>query len=145
MRTLVNELGSCRFVEKGDNVLLVGPTGTGGSPTLRRGWRMRRSRPVCRPGTGRPQGVHQHPPSGPVCRQAAGVLILDDFGLVPLSTRGAQDLYEIIRDRYERKSIILTSNRAPEEWAEVFGNSLLASAALDRLTHHSRFISRGVY
>ena len=72
------------------------------------------------------------------------MLILDDFGLVPLSTRGAQDLYEIIRDRYERKSIILTSNRAPEEWAEVFGNSLLASAALDRLTHHSRFISGGV-
>jgi len=68
------------------------------------------------------------------------VLILDDFGLIPLTTRGAQDLYEIIRDRYERKSIILTSNRAPEEWAEVFGNSLLASAALDRLTHHSRFI-----
>ena len=51
------------------------------------------------------------------------VLVLDDFGLVPLSTRGAQDLYEIIRDRYERKSIILTSNRAPEEWAEAFGNS----------------------
>ena len=68
------------------------------------------------------------------------VLILDDFGLIPLTTRGAQDLYEIIRDRYERKSIILTSNRAPEEWAEVFGNSLLVSAALDRLTHHSRFI-----
>ncbi|MEA1871137.1 MAG: ATP-binding protein [Candidatus Bipolaricaulota bacterium] len=68
------------------------------------------------------------------------VLILDDFGLVPLSPHGAQDLYEIIRDRYERKSIILTSNRAPEEWGEVFGNSLLASAALDRLTHHSQFI-----
>jgi len=81
------------------------------------------------------------------------MLILDDFGLVPLSTSGAQDLfavpaqvslYEIIRDRYKRKSIILTSNRAPKEWAEVFGNSLLASAALDRLTHHSHFISGGV-
>jgi DNA replication protein DnaC len=53
------------------------------------------------------------------------VLILDDLGLVGLSTNGAQDLYEIIRDRYERKSIIITSNRAPEEWAEVFGNLLL--------------------
>jgi DNA replication protein DnaC len=68
------------------------------------------------------------------------VLILDNFGLVLLSTRGVEDVYEIIRDRYECKSIILTSNRAPEEWAEVFGNLLLASAALDRLTHHSQFI-----
>ena len=67
---------------------------------------------------------------------AEAASILDGFDLVPLSTRGAQDLYEIIRDWYERKSIILTSNRAPE----VFGNPLLASAALDRLTHHSQFI-----
>lgn len=47
------------------------------------------------------------------------VLVLDDFGLVPLSTRRAEGLYEIVRERYERKSIIVTSNRAPEEWAEV--------------------------
>jgi len=55
-----------------------------------------------------------------------------------------KDLYEIIRERYEQKPIIVTSNRAPEEWADVFGNHLLASAALDRLTHHAHFISGGV-
>jgi DNA replication protein DnaC len=64
------------------------------------------------------------------------LLLLDDFGLQPLSAQAAQNLYEIIRDRYERGSIIITSNRAFEEWTEVFGNDLLASAALDRLTHH---------
>jgi len=50
----------------------------------------------------------------------------------------ADDLYEIIHSRYERASTILTSNRSPAEWPEVFGDSLLASAALDRLTHHAR-------
>ena len=48
----------------------------------------------------------------------------------------AEDLYELIRERYERKPLILTSNRALDEWPEAFGNALLASAALDRLTHH---------
>jgi DNA replication protein DnaC len=66
------------------------------------------------------------------------LLIIDDFGLRPISAQGAEDLYELIARRYERGSILLTSNRAPQEWAEVFGDSLLASAALDRLTHHAR-------
>jgi DNA replication protein DnaC len=52
--------------------------------------------------------------------------------------QGAEDLYELIARRYERGSILLTSNRSPSEWAEVFGDALLASAALDRLTHHAR-------
>ncbi len=63
------------------------------------------------------------------------LLILDDFGLVPLTPQSAEDLYELIRKRYERGSIIITSNRAPEEWDEVFGNQMIASAVLDRLTH----------
>jgi DNA replication protein DnaC len=63
-------------------------------------------------------------------------LALDDFGLRALSTQAVDDLYEIIDRRYERRSIGITSNRALEEWGEVFGNGLMASAALDRLTHH---------
>jgi DNA replication protein DnaC len=69
------------------------------------------------------------------------LLILDDFGLYPLTPQAAQNLYEIISERYERASIIITSNRAFEEWAEVFGNDLLASAALDRLTHHTHTLT----
>ena len=65
----------------------------------------------------------------------ADLLILDDFGLHPLTPQAAQDLYEIISERYERASMVITSNRAFEEWAEVFNNDLLSSAALDRLTH----------
>ncbi|MFH1086857.1 MAG: ATP-binding protein, partial [Chloroflexota bacterium] len=74
------------------------------------------------------------------------LLVLDDFGLQPVTAQGAQDLYDIISERYERGSIILTSNRAFEEWAEPFANDLLASAALDRLTHHAHILTiRGHY
>jgi DNA replication protein DnaC len=65
------------------------------------------------------------------------LLVLDDFGLRPLQSPGPEDLYDIIDGRYERGSILLTSNRAPNEWPELFGNPLLASAGLDRLLHHA--------
>jgi len=63
------------------------------------------------------------------------LLVLDDFGLKPLHPPAPEDLYDIINERYERGSILLTSNRPPEEWPELFGDPLLASAGLDRLTH----------
>src|SRR5205085_366367 len=64
-------------------------------------------------------------------------LILDDFGLKPLEGPGPADLYDVINERYEAGSIVLTSNRAPAEWPDLFGNPLLASAGLDRLAHHA--------
>ena len=63
------------------------------------------------------------------------LLVLDDFGLKPLRPPAPEDFYDVINGRYERGSILLTSNRPPEEWPELFGDPLLASAGLDRLTH----------
>ncbi|MBC8448063.1 MAG: ATP-binding protein [Chloroflexi bacterium] len=63
------------------------------------------------------------------------LLILDDFGLKPLRPPAPEDLYDVIDERYERGSILLTSNRAPNEWPELLGDPLLASAGLDRLAH----------
>jgi len=68
------------------------------------------------------------------------VLVLDDFGLRSLTPPSPDDMYEIIAERYERGSIMLTSNRAPKEWPELFGNPLLASAGLDRLAHHAETV-----
>ncbi len=67
-------------------------------------------------------------------------LVLDDFGLKPLHGPGAEDLYDVINERYEKGSILLTSNRDRAEWPDLFGEALLASAALDRLTHGPHFV-----
>jgi DNA replication protein DnaC len=68
------------------------------------------------------------------------LLVLDDFGLKPLHPPAPEDLYDVINERYERGSILLTSNRAPEEWPDLFGSPLLASAGLDRLTHRAHMV-----
>jgi DNA replication protein DnaC len=68
------------------------------------------------------------------------LLVLDDFGLKPLSPLGPEDFYDVINERYERGSLIVTSNRALAEWPDLFQNPLLASAALDRLTHNAHQI-----
>jgi DNA replication protein DnaC len=68
------------------------------------------------------------------------LLILDDFGLKPLRPPAPEDLYDVINERYERGSILVTSNRALEEWPDLFGNPLLASAGLDRLTHKAHVV-----
>jgi DNA replication protein DnaC len=68
------------------------------------------------------------------------LLVLDDFGLKPLHPPAPEDLYDVINERYERGSIMLTGNRAPEEWPDLFGSPLLASAGLDRLTHRAQMV-----
>ncbi len=64
------------------------------------------------------------------------LLIIDELGFVPLSKTGAELLFEIIGSRYERGSIIITSNLPFDEWTEIFGSERLTGALLDRLTHH---------
>ncbi|HEU5423361.1 MAG TPA: IS21-like element helper ATPase IstB [Nitrolancea sp.] len=65
------------------------------------------------------------------------LLVLDDFGLKPLTDPAPSDLYDVINERYEVGSILVTSNRAPAEWPDLFGDPLLASAGLDRLAHQA--------
>jgi DNA replication protein DnaC len=57
--------------------------------------------------------------------------------LKPLSDRMPADLYDVMNERYEVGSILVTSNRAPAEWPDLFGDPLLASAGLDRLAHQA--------
>jgi DNA replication protein DnaC len=68
---------------------------------------------------------------------APDLLVIDDYGLKPPPSTGAVDMYDVINGRYEKGSIVLTSNRAPEELAEAWGDPLLAQAGLDRLVHRA--------
>ena len=68
------------------------------------------------------------------------LLVWDDFGLKPLHPPAPEDLYDVISGRYERGSILLTSNRDLTEWPELFNAPLLASAGLDRLTHNAHVV-----
>lgn len=147
-RTLMQDFATCAFIPRHENILLCGPTGVGKShlanalaiEALKCEYRV-----LSRPTHRLLADLHAARASGTHTRLLSRVLgchllVLDDFGLQPLSGQGIQDLYEIITERYERGSIIITSNRAFEEWADVFGNELLASAAMDRLTHHAHTI-----
>ena len=69
------------------------------------------------------------------------VLLIDELGYLPIDKQGADLLFQVISKRYERGSILLTSNRAFKEWSKIFNNdSAITSAILDRLLHHSQVI-----
>jgi DNA replication protein DnaC len=73
-------------------------------------------------------------------RHASGsnqVLIIDEIGYIPIDRHGANLFFQLISWRYERGAIIVTSNQGLGAWGEVFGDSVIAAAILDRLLHHS--------
>jgi DNA replication protein DnaC len=72
--------------------------------------------------------------------QRQHVLILDEFGYVPFSKAGAELLFEVVSRAYERTSLILTTNLPFENWTEVLGNERLTGALLDRMTHRVHII-----
>ncbi len=151
-RTLIQDLASCIFIQRHENLLMCGPSGVGKShlanaiaiEALKRDFKV-----VAKPTHRLLFDLQIARSNGSYPRHLARILacdllLLDDFGLQSISPQAAQDLYEIITERYEHGSLIITSNRTFEEWSEVFSNDLLASAALDRLTHHAHtLIIRG--
>ena len=72
---------------------------------------------------------------------APKVLIIDEFGIWPYDRQAATALFALISARYERGSIILTSNKGFAEWGEVLGDAVIATAILDRLLHHSHVLN----
>lgn len=146
---LIRELATCKFISEGHNVFLLGPSGTGkshlaqaiGHEACRKGfdvlfYRCHKLFDWIRSGHG--DGSYKRRMEYAI---KAPLLILDDFGLQSLQEDQQEDLYEIICQRYEQKSMIITSNRDIGEWGGVFNNPLIATAALDRLVHKGIQIS----
>jgi DNA replication protein DnaC len=147
-RQQVLALASCEYIRDKRNLLLCGPTGVGkthlaqalGQEACRQGFQVlfiNTHKMLQHLNGGRVDGswerrlqVYLRP----------DLLVLDDFGLKPLPHPAPEDLYDVINERYERGSILLTSNRAPAEWPDLFRDPLLASAGLDRLTHRAEIV-----
>ena len=72
---------------------------------------------------------------------APKVLVIDEVGYLPLDDLGTTIFFQLISGRYERGSILLTSNKSYGDWGSIFGDSIIATAILDRLVHHSTTIN----
>src|ERR1700683_336105 len=72
---------------------------------------------------------------------APKVLVIDEMGYLPLDDLGATIFFQLVSARYERGSIILTSNKSDGEWGSIFGDPIIATAILDRLLHHSTTVN----
>lgn len=142
------DLATGHFVDRHENVLFVGPAGVGkshlaqalGHRAIRRGHEtlfITAPKLFAELRAGRGDRTYDRRLAR-FCE--VPLLIIDDLGLMPLRGDEPADLYEIIRLRYERRSMIITSNRSASEWPSVFGDPLLASAAVDRLRHHAHII-----
>jgi DNA replication protein DnaC len=139
------DLATCAFVRQKRNVLLCGQTGTGKTHLVqalaheaaRQGFEV-----LYTTADALLRHLHAGRADGSTEKRLQGylapeLLVIDDFGLKPLPPTGPVDLYDVINGRYERGSIALTSNRAPDEFPEVWGEPLLANAGLDRLIHRA--------
>ena len=143
-KALTMELARCEFVDRRENVIALGPSGTGkthvtlglGLAACQKGLKVRFTTAAAL--------VHELIEAVDDRRlqrlqktlASQDLLLIDELGFVPLSKTGAELLFEIISQRYERGSIIITSNLPFDEWTEVFGSERLTGAILDRLTHH---------
>jgi len=147
-RQQILDLAGCLYIQQKRNVLICGPAGVGKShlaqalahEACRRGYKVLFTSThdmLSQLNAGRADGTYQRRLNNYL---KPDLLIIDDFGLKPLRPPGPEDLYDVISHRYEQGSILLTSNRSPTEWFELFTDPLLASAALDRLLHAAQAI-----
>jgi len=146
---LIKELSSCEYVKKNRNIIFMGKSGTG-KTHLATGLGME----ACK------QGVRTRFVTGcglanelieardekllgrAVKRYAGyGLLIVDELGYVPFSQEGAQLIFQILAERHERKSVMITTNMGFGDWTQIFGDPSMTAALLDRITHKAHVIN----
>jgi DNA replication protein DnaC len=145
----IRELATGRFIANGEAVLLLGPPGVGkthlavgiGRAAITAGYTVLFTTAT----TLIAQLVKAHTEGRLEERllhfTKPKLLLIDELGYLPVEPDAAHVLFQLVSRRYERGSILLTSNRAVSEWGDVFGDPVVATAILDRLLHHSHVLT----
>jgi DNA replication protein DnaC len=147
-QALIRELMSGEYLERRENVLFLGNSGTGkthlacalGFAACGQGRRVRFFTTSALVSLLLESREERHLQRFLGQLQQQELLILDELGYVPFSKAGAELLFEVVSRAYERTSLIVTSNLPFESWTEVLGNERLTGALLDRLTHRVQII-----
>jgi len=150
-RALVYELATGRFIAQREDVLFLGPPGTGkshlaqavGRAAIQQGYRV-----IYREAHTLLEDLAEATLAGTRKAYVAELatvplLIIDDLGMRKLAHTAAEDLLELIMRRYERASTLLTSNRPVDDWGKLLGDTAAVTALLDRLLHHAHVLKCG--
>jgi DNA replication protein DnaC len=141
----IMDVMSCRFIEEKKNIIFMGNPGVGkthlanaiGLEALKKGYKVlfvHSNDMVSKLSSSKGDGSYFN-----VLKDYLNVdlLIIDEVGFKKIELKHVDEFFEIIRRRYENKSVIITTNRPFEEWGNIFGDVVLASAIIDRLVHHA--------
>jgi DNA replication protein DnaC len=144
----IKQLANCAYIENKENIFLLGPVGVGkshvaqalGHIACRMGYNVlytKAAKMLLYLNGGRADNSWE---TRIKRYTATDLLIIDDFGLKPLTPLQSDDFYEVINERYMKKSIIFTSNRSIEDWQGLFPEPIIANSALDRIAHNAHQI-----